>query len=223
MTGARDETAFAGEGKKTRMEPDEVTLMFGDRGGHVVQPHFTRAATEFLKSMNVAAGERFETLAVSELQIHLSAVRFDEAESVEFARGAVINESAKVSPVHIEAFAGRTFHSHICAACGGAFAQRAQMIFDDGQAAVISQRLEMRGNDGRVGIGISFKQFGDCAFPCVNLALAIAGRRLRRRGREIFGDGAPADVHVARNFPRRPLLDEVQAMQFADLFGREHL
>lgn len=37
MTGTRDKTAFAGEGEKARMEADEVALVFGNRGGHVVE------------------------------------------------------------------------------------------------------------------------------------------------------------------------------------------
>ena len=38
MTGARNETIFAGEGEKARVEPHQVALVFGDGGGEIIKP-----------------------------------------------------------------------------------------------------------------------------------------------------------------------------------------
>ena len=73
MTGARDESVVAGEGEKARVEAHQVALMLGDSGGQIIELKLGRTAVECFERMNVAADERLKVLAVSELQIYLSA------------------------------------------------------------------------------------------------------------------------------------------------------
>ena len=90
MTGTGDECVFASKGEEARIETDQIAFVLGHGRRQIVEPQFTGAAAEFLKGVNVTADEGFEALAVSEFQIHLAAVRFDQVEGVELASGAVI-------------------------------------------------------------------------------------------------------------------------------------
>src|SRR5580693_2887201 len=58
VTGARNESVVAGEGKKARIEAHQVAFMFGDRGRKIIEPEFTRTALESIEGMDVAAHER---------------------------------------------------------------------------------------------------------------------------------------------------------------------
>ena len=41
VTGARNETVFAREGEKARIEADQVAIVFGDGGGQIIEPDLT--------------------------------------------------------------------------------------------------------------------------------------------------------------------------------------
>src|SRR5271155_257763 len=113
MTGPRNEAALAGEGEEAGIESDQVSFVFGHRRGEVVEPDFARTTAEGVEGVEVTADKGFEALAVSELQVHFAAVTFDEAESIQLARSAVVEQRAEVSPIDFEAFAGTGLHAHI--------------------------------------------------------------------------------------------------------------
>src|SRR6202011_5045911 len=113
----------------------------------------------------MTAGESLEALAVRELQIHFPAVGFDQAEAVKLARGAVVNKSAEVAPVHVEAFAGRELDTNVSAAGNGVLPQSTQIILDDGEPAVEAERLEALRNHGRVGVRVLLQQLVNGCFP----------------------------------------------------------
>ena len=71
------EAIFAGEGKKAREETDQAAIVFGDGGGQVVIGNFAGNATQCRERMHVTTDKGFKTLAVGELQIQHTAVRFD--------------------------------------------------------------------------------------------------------------------------------------------------
>src|SRR5262245_56017917 len=98
--------------------------MFGNGGRQVVEPDFSAHASEGLKSVDVTSDKGLEGLAVRELQVHLATVGFHQAEGVEFACGAVVDQRAEVAPVHIESFAGARLDANISATGHGVLAQR---------------------------------------------------------------------------------------------------
>ena len=67
--------------KKARIETHQVAIVFGDRRGEVVVPDLAAGTGQKLEGMDVTADEGLETLAVSELQIHLAAVAFHQAKA----------------------------------------------------------------------------------------------------------------------------------------------
>ena len=79
--------------------------MFGDNGREIIEPQFTSNAAHGFEGVDMTANEGLKRLAVSELEIHLPAVTLDQAERVELARCAVIDESAEVTPVDLKALA----------------------------------------------------------------------------------------------------------------------
>ena len=91
--------------------------------------------------MHVAAHERFETLAMGELQVHLAAVAFHQAEGVPLARSPVVEQSPEVSPIDIKAFARRGLHAHVSPAQHGVLAHGLQIVLEDRDAAVVGERL----------------------------------------------------------------------------------
>jgi hypothetical protein len=103
---------FAGEGQEARVEAHQAAIMFGHGRGQVVIENFPAHAVESRKGMDVATHEGLKTLAVSELQIRHPAVPIDQREGIQFALVAFVAESAEVTPVHLEAFAGLGFHTH---------------------------------------------------------------------------------------------------------------
>jgi hypothetical protein len=82
VTGPRNETALAREGEEAGIEPHQVAFVLGDGRGEIIEPQFPRAATQGLEGMHVTTHESFETLAVRELQVHLAAMAFHQAEGV---------------------------------------------------------------------------------------------------------------------------------------------
>src|SRR2546423_6401922 len=134
MTGARDESVVASEGKKARIEAHQIAFVLGNSSGQIVEPEFTRAALERVEGMDMTADERLEVLAMRELQVHLPAVAFDQAERIQLAWRAVVHQSSKVAPVDIETFAGAGLHANVSAARGGAFAHGVEVVFEDRDA-----------------------------------------------------------------------------------------
>src|ERR1700726_1786462 len=65
MTSPREEIVFASEGQEPGIKAHQVAVVFGDSGGEIVVPEFTRATAELMQGVNVAANEAFESLAVS--------------------------------------------------------------------------------------------------------------------------------------------------------------
>jgi hypothetical protein len=212
VTGARNEAAFAREGEEARIEADQVAIVFGDSSSQIVEPDLTAGAGEELKSVDVTAGESLESLAMSELQIHFAAVRFHQAEGVKLARGAVVNQRAEVAPVHIEPFAGGWFDANVSAAGNGVLAKGAPVILDDGEAAVVSMRLQSLGDHGGVGVRVLLEQRGNDFLEWIELAGAVAVSGLGSRRFEILGNRAAADPHMPRDFAQGPLLHEVEAV-----------
>src|ERR1700683_2894821 len=106
MAGTRNKAILAGESQKARIEAHQITFMFSHRGAETIEPQLTSTATELIKGMNVTAHESLEVLAMSKFEIHLAAMAFHQAEGIELARGAGIEQRSKVAPVDIEAFSG---------------------------------------------------------------------------------------------------------------------
>jgi hypothetical protein len=89
------------------MEPYQIAIMFSDNSGQVVIPEFACDTAQGFKSVDMTADESLEGLAISDLQIHLSAVALDKTEGIKFARCCVIDDGTKMAPVDFESFAGR--------------------------------------------------------------------------------------------------------------------
>jgi len=92
--------------------------------------------------MHMAAHEGFETLAVRELQVHLAAVAFHQAEGVQLAWRPVVAQDSEVPPVDVEAFARGGLHAHVRPAQHGILTDGLQIVFEDRDAAVIAERLQ---------------------------------------------------------------------------------
>src|SRR6516225_2165915 len=170
--------------------------MLGDGGGKVVEPDLTADSAEEVKSVDVAADEGFESLAVGELQVHLPAVGLDHTKAVKLARGAVVDQGAKVAPVDIVAFAGAGLDTNVGTTHHRVLPYRAQIVLDDGQSAVEAEGFQMLRDHRCVGVRVLLKQLGDRRFPGFDLMSALATTGFRRRRLEIPGDGAPADVEL---------------------------
>src|SRR5712691_1590688 len=106
IAGVRIEVVFTGEAEEARMKAHQPAVMFGYGGGQIVVGDLVRHTTQFGERMNVATGEGFEALAMSELDIHHSAVRIDQSEGIELARITPVSERAEVAPVDFESFPG---------------------------------------------------------------------------------------------------------------------
>src|SRR5215471_21342920 len=111
--------------------------------GQVVEPGLAADSTEKLESMNVTSGEGLECLAVRKLQIHFSTVGFDQAEAVELARGAVVNQGAEVAPIDVAAFAGRRLDTNVSAACDRVLPHRPQIVLDDRKSALEAEARQV--------------------------------------------------------------------------------
>jgi hypothetical protein len=141
MAGARNKGILASKAEKTRIKPHQVAFVLGDSRGQVVVPELTCDAGHRLKGVHVATHESFKALAVRKLQVHLAAVALDQAEGVKLPRGPVVNQCAEVPPVDVEALAGGRLHSYVSTAHRGVLPDRAQVIFDNRDAAGVAQRL----------------------------------------------------------------------------------
>ena len=86
IAGVRDKAIFTSKAEEARMKADQTSVMFGHGCGQVVVSDLTRDAAQFGESMNVAANEGFEALAMSELDMHYAAVRIDQGEGIQLTR-----------------------------------------------------------------------------------------------------------------------------------------
>ncbi len=77
IAGARGEAIFTCEAQKTREKTDKPAVVFGNGGGQIIVGNRARDATQGGECVDVAAGERLETLTVSELYVEHAAVRID--------------------------------------------------------------------------------------------------------------------------------------------------
>src|SRR5436309_11664567 len=94
------------------LESHEIALVFGDDGQESVEPKLTSNAAHGFEGVDMAAGECLECLTVSKLDIHLPAVTLNQAEGVELARRAVIDERPEVTPVDFKALTCCGFHAN---------------------------------------------------------------------------------------------------------------
>ena len=81
-----------GQTQKAGMESHQIPIVFGDNRGHVVEPEFAYNTAHSVERMDVTSDESFKRLAVSELNVHLPAVAFDQTERIQLPRCAVIEE-----------------------------------------------------------------------------------------------------------------------------------
>ena len=113
MTSPREEVVLAREGQEAGMETDEVAVMLGDGGRQIVIPEFPRHALQGLEGMDVAAHKSLEALAVGELHVKFATVALDQAEGIELARIALVQQRSEMPPVDFKTFAGGGLHAHI--------------------------------------------------------------------------------------------------------------
>src|SRR5258708_32897183 len=99
MASPGKEAIFASEGQKTRMETHQVTVMFGDGGGEIIEPQFACDAAHEAERMEMTANKSLEALAVGELQIQLAAVTFHSTEGGEFSAMPLSGQRVEESPV----------------------------------------------------------------------------------------------------------------------------
>src|SRR5437899_2576013 len=135
MASPGKEAIFASEGQKTRMETNQVAVMFGDGGGEIIEPQLAGDATHESERVDMTANESFKALTVGELQIQLAAVTFHQTEGVEFSRLPLIGKRVEVSPVDLEAFSRPRFHAHVGARGAGQFAHPMQVLFQNAQTS----------------------------------------------------------------------------------------
>src|ERR1700751_2652540 len=222
MAGSRQETVFAREGQKARMETDQVAIMLGHRSCQIVIPEFACDPAQVMKGMNVAAHESFKALAVSELHIELAAVAFHQAEGVELARVALVSKHTEMAPVDLEALAGPGLHAHMGTLGLRVGAYRVQVLFQDTQAAIEAQPAEPLCNDYRTDFRVLLQQLRDRGFEGIQFAGALP-----RSGRacgcgQVPGDGSASEVKMTCDLAHRPVLGEGQAMNGVDLLCRQH-
>jgi len=172
--------------------------------------------------MNMTTGEGFEALAVSELDIHHSAVRIDQSESIELARIARVSERAEVAPVNFESFPGHRLHAHEGAAGSRLRTHLADIFLEDARAAGITERTQALFDDGGRDLRVLLQPFGDIALERIEFARTAAQRRSLRRRFEVLADRSPAHFQMAFDFADGPALGPVKPVQVIDLFGVEH-
>jgi hypothetical protein len=63
--------------------------------------------------MDMAAHESLEALAVGELYVEFATVALDQAEGIELAGMALVQEPSEMAPVDFKTLTGRRLHAHI--------------------------------------------------------------------------------------------------------------
>ena len=177
MTGSRQETVLACEGKKAGLETHQVAIVLGDGRCQIVIPKFARDATQIVKGVNLTAHESFKALAMRELHIQLAAVALHQAEGIELAAVALVGKSAEMTPVDFETLSGCGLHAHIGTLGSRVAPHCMQVLFQDAETTVEAQGAKPLGNDHGAGLGILLQQFGDGGFKGIQLARRVAGER----------------------------------------------
>src|SRR5207253_2374413 len=85
------------------------------------------------------------TLAVGELQVQHTAVRFHQGESIELAFVASVFEYSEVPPIDLEALAGRRFHTQKGSARFQLWASGMHILAQDGVSGAIAERPQPPG------------------------------------------------------------------------------
>ncbi len=222
VAGAGHEVVFAGKAEEARIETDQVAIVLGDGRGEIVVPDLAAGSRQELKGVNVAAGEGLEALTVRELQKHFAAVAFDQAERIKLAGSALVDERAEVPPVNVAAFSGRWFHTDKRPARHRSFSNGAQVILNNGYAAVVAQWPQPLRDDGRIGGRVLLEQFGYGGFEGIEFTCAVATSGFLRGRLQILRQGAASNPQMVRDPAQRPLLHPMKPMNLADLVRGEH-
>src|SRR5438270_4353513 len=88
IASTREEVVIASETQKSGQEANQASIMFRDGSRQVVIDDFACHSLQCMKRMYVAAGKRFEALAMRELDIEHPAMRVNESERIELANVA---------------------------------------------------------------------------------------------------------------------------------------
>jgi hypothetical protein len=161
------------ESVETWQEADETAIVFDNGGGQIVAGDLARDSTEGRESVDVTAGEGFEALAVSELDIQHPAVRIDEREGIQLPHVARVAECAEVAPVDFESFSGQRFHADESPFGSDVWAHIAHVLPQDAVTSLISRSVELLLDDGSAHAGIFLQPFGDSALEWIELAFAV--------------------------------------------------
>lgn len=117
----------------------------------------------------------FLPLGVCELEVEHAAVGLDHGQAVEFAHSVAIGKRTKVSPIdldlltrsRLEAYEGPSL---LCVGTYGA-----QVVLEDGVAAVKAEREKSLANHFRAGPGVHFEQAGYFSLERIQFALPLEG------------------------------------------------
>src|SRR5215471_2922157 len=107
----RGEMIVSGELQEARMEMDGITATFEHHTAEVIGRQVSGCAAPIVKGMNVAEEEILERLVEKEFEPQGPAVGKGENEAGQTAAGVPDGEFAKVSPVGLALFAGKSRES----------------------------------------------------------------------------------------------------------------
>jgi hypothetical protein len=127
-----------------------------------------------------------------------------------------------VAPVDLEALAGARLHAQKGTPGDGVEADRAQIVLEDGEAALITQGSQALGDDHRRDGGVLLQEFGDRRLEGVELAGAGTVDRRRRGLIQVPGNGAAPEVEVAGDLAHRPVFRPVESMNGIDHVHAQH-
>ena len=128
-----------------------------------------------------------------------------------------------MTPVDFETLSGSGLHAHIGTLGLRVAPQRVQVLFQNAQTTREALRPKSLCDDHGAGFRILLQQLGDGGFKRVQFAGALPrGGRACRRG-QVLSDGSASDVKMTRDLARRPVFDEVEAMNRVDLFAVQHV
>jgi hypothetical protein len=143
VAGDGGESVVGGEVEVAGIVVRLLTGVVIDYGGfEVVDDETAGDALEVLEGLNVAVEEVFHAHAEGELEVEETAVTEDDDEDVEFARVATYIDLAAFTPVDLSGIAGVEVEFEKVVVRGFGWADFANVVFDDGVAAVEAERLE---------------------------------------------------------------------------------
>ena len=109
----------------------------------VVDNQTARDALEVLEGLYVAVEEVFHAHAEGELEVEEAAVTEDDNENVEFAHDATHVDLSALAPVDLSGIAGGEVEFEEVVVRGFGRANCADVVFEDGVAAVESEGLKL--------------------------------------------------------------------------------